>query len=301
MSQGEGAYMKNCDDFATRAIHVGQDPEKWESLAVVPPIVLSTTYKQHSPAEPKQFEYSRSGNPSREVLEQCLASLDNGKYGMCFASGLGAVTALLSMFNTKDHIICGDDVYGGTGRVIRQVFIRLGLEVTFVDTTDSSNIEKAFQPNTKLVFIESPSNPLLKITDMRKVAKITTAHKVMFVVDNTFLTSYFQRPLELGADIVLYSLTKYMNGHSDVVMGAMVTNNEKYYNQLKFLQNAMGIVPSPFDCSMVTRSLKTLALRMKEHMASSLVVGKFLEKHPAVEKVIHPGNIFISTLKLSMI
>lgn len=219
-----------------------------------------------------------------------MASLDNGKYGLAFASGLGTTTAILTMMNSGDHMVIGDDVYGGTNRVIRQVAARLGITFDFVDPTDLKALEAAIKPNTKLFWVETPTNPLLKVVDIESVAKI--AHKrddIIVVVDNTFLTSYFQRPLELGADVVAYSLTKYMNGHSDVIMGAAVTSSEDIYNRLKFLQNATGIIPSPFDCYQVNRSLKTLALRMEQHQKNAIQIAEYLEKHPLVEKVLHPG------------
>ncbi|XP_030384735.1 cystathionine gamma-lyase [Scaptodrosophila lebanonensis] len=276
--------------FATKSIHAGQDPEQWKSASVIPPISLSTTFKQDAPGEHRGYEYSRSGNPTRNVLEKCMAALDNAKYGLTFSSGLGATTAVLTMLSSGDHIIMGDDVYGGTNRLIRQVATRLGISATFVDPTNLDNIKAAFKPETKLVWIESPTNPLIKVTDIEAISSL--CHKtgdIIVAIDNTFLTSYFQRPLELGADLVCYSLTKYMNGHTDVVMGGITMNSEKLYNDLKFLQNAVGIVPSPFDCYQVNRSLKTLPLRMRQHQANALEVAKFLESHEYVEKVLHPA------------
>jgi len=282
-------YLPFPKGFATAAIHAGQDPDQWDSQSVVTPIVLSTTFKQHSPAQPKKYEYGRSGNPTRDVLEECLATLEGAKYGLCFASGLGAATALLGVFNTGDHIICGDDVYGGINRLFNKVATPMGITTTFVDVTNLSNIEKAIKPNTKLIWIETPTNPLLKVLDIKAVAEVAHKHKVLLAVDNTFLTPYLQRPLELGADLSVHSLTKYMNGHSDVIMGAILLNNKEVHDKLRFLQNAMGIIPSPFDCSLVIRSLKTLAVRMRQHNHSGLVVAKFLETHPKVTKVLHPG------------
>ncbi|KAL9879611.1 cystathionine gamma-lyase [Glossina fuscipes] len=276
--------------FATKAIHVGQEPEQWKSLCVVPQISLSTTFKQDGPGEHRGFEYSRSGNPTRNVLEKCLASLDNAKYGLTFASGLGATTTVLTMLSSGDHIVVGDDVYGGTNRLIRQVGTRLGIDVTFADPCNLDEFSKAIKPNTKLVWVETPTNPLTKVADIRALSAIVhNKGDIILAIDNTFLTSYFQRPLELGADLVCYSLTKYMNGHSDVVMGAVTMNSENLYDRLKFLQNAVGIVPSPFDCYQVNRSLKTLALRMEQHQKNAIAVAKFLESHEFVEKVLHPG------------
>ncbi|XP_055383081.1 cystathionine gamma-lyase [Condylostylus longicornis] len=287
----EPEYRKQPKGFATKAIHVGQDPEQWNSYCVIPPIVTSTTFKQNGPAEHRGFEYARSGNPTRNVLEKCLASLDNAKHGLCFSSGLGATTCILSMFNSGDHIAVSDDVYGGTNRLMRQVTSRLNLEPTFFDPTNLEELKSSIRPNTKMVWIETPTNPLLKVVDIKAVSDYVHNYKpeIVVVVDNTFLTSYFQRPLEWGADMVVYSLTKYMNGHSDVVMGAAVTNDDNLHTRLRFLQNATGIVPSPFDCYLVNRGLKTLALRMEQHQKNSVDVAKWLEKHPLIEKVIHPG------------
>ncbi|XP_058810946.1 cystathionine gamma-lyase [Topomyia yanbarensis] len=286
----EDGFRVQPKGFATKAIHVGQDPDQWKSMAVVPPISMSTTFKQFGPAQHSGFEYGRSGNPTRNVLETCLASLDNGKYALTFSSGLGTTTAIITMLKAGDHIVAGDDLYGGTNRLLRNVALNMNISIDFVDATDLAKVETALKPNTKLVWIETPTNPLLKVVDIEAVCAVV--HKVpeiVVVVDNTFLSSYLQRPLDLGADIVMYSLTKYMNGHSDVIMGAAVMNDEALYERLKFLQNATGIVPSPFDCYLVNRSLKTLSLRMERHKSNSLAVAKFLEKHPKVERVLHPG------------
>uniref|UniRef100_A0A1Q3F233 cystathionine gamma-lyase n=1 Tax=Culex tarsalis TaxID=7177 RepID=A0A1Q3F233_CULTA len=287
---GDDGFRAQPKGFATKAIHVAQDPEQWNSMAVVPPISMSTTFKQHGPAQHAGFEYGRSGNPTRDVLERCLASLDNGKYGLTFSSGLGVTTTIITMLKAGDHVVAGDDLYGGTNRLLRQVAMKMNIDVDFVDTTNLAKVEAAVKPNTKLFWLETPTNPLLKVADIEAVGKI--AHKfpgVVVVVDNTFLSAYLQRPLDLGADVVMYSLTKYMNGHSDVIMGAAIMNDEALYERLKFLQNAAGIVPSPFDCYLVNRSLKTLALRMERHKSNSLAVAKFLEVHPKVERVLHPG------------
>ncbi|XP_058129841.1 cystathionine gamma-lyase isoform X2 [Anopheles ziemanni] len=288
--QNSDGFLSQPKGFSTKAIHVGQDADQWTSRAVVPPISMSTTFKQSGPAQHSGFEYGRSGNPTRDVLERCLASLDNGRFGLTFASGLGATTTVITMLKSGDHIVAGDDLYGGTNRLLRNVALKMGIEIDFVDLTDLPAVEKSIKPNTKLFWMETPTNPLLKVIDIRAVTDV--AHKqpgIVVVVDNTFLSSYLQRPLDLGADVVMYSLTKYMNGHSDVIMGAMVTNDEQVYEKLKFLQNATGIVPSPFDCYLVNRSLKTLALRMERHKTNSLTIAKFLEAHPKVERVIHPG------------
>jgi len=283
-------FRENDKHFATKALHVGQEPEQWSSMAVVPPISMSTTFKQDAPADFKMYEYGRSGNPTRDVLEKCIASLDGAKHACVFSSGLATSTTITHLLNAGDHVITGDDVYGGTNRYFRKVVSRMNIETTFVDATDAANIEAAIRPNTKMVWVETPTNPTLKVVDIQAVAAITKKHPNIFlVVDNTFLSSYFQRPLELGADIVMYSLTKYMNGHTDVIMGAACTNSEDLHDRLRFLQNAIGPVPSPFDCYLVNRSLKTLKLRMEEHQKNALIIGRWLEQHPGVLKVRHPG------------
>ncbi|KAJ2948142.1 hypothetical protein O0L34_g9943 [Tuta absoluta] len=283
-------FLKQKVGFATAAIHAGQDPEKWNSAAVVPPITTSTTFKQPAPAEHTGYEYGRSGNPTRNTLEECLAALDGGKHALTFASGLGATTTLVSLLRNGDHVISSDDVYGGTNRLLRNVFDKMGIEITFTDFTKIENVENAFKENTKMIWLESPTNPCLKVVDIGAITKLAKKRgDVIVIVDNTFLTPYLQRPLEFGADIVMYSLTKYMNGHSDVIMGAAVLNDDELEKKLRFLQNALGIVPSPFDCYLVNRSLKTLALRMEQHKKSSLVIAKWLENHPKVTEVLHPG------------
>lgn len=276
--------------FSTRAIHAGNEPAQWNHRSVVPPLVMSTTFKQNAPGDYNGYDYGRSGNPTRNVLEKCLAAIENGKHGLAFASGLGALTAISGLLHSGDHVISGDDIYGGTNRYFRKCLTNQSIELSFVDMRDIENVLAALKPNTKMVWLETPTNPLLKIADIKAIASILKSKRpdIIFAVDNTFLTCYFQKPLEFGADLVVYSLTKYMNGHSDVIMGAVITNRDDIAQQLYFLQNAMGIVPSPFDCSMVNRSLKTLELRMKQHMKNGLAVAKFLEKHPLVEKVIHP-------------
>ncbi|CAH1639838.1 unnamed protein product [Spodoptera littoralis] len=283
-------FLKQKPGFATIAIHTGQEPEKWKSSAVVPPIVMSTTFKQPAPAEHTGFEYGRSGNPTRNTLEECLAALDGGKHGFTFASGLGAMSTVVMLLSKGDHIVSIDDVYGGTNRLLRQVVTRMGIDVTFTDTTVPGNLEKAIQKNTKMLWLETPTNPNMKVVDIAAAVKTAKSlGDIIVVVDNTFLTPYLQKPLDFGVDIVLYSLTKYMNGHSDVVMGAAVVNDEVIADKLRFLQNSMGIVPSPFDSYLVNRSLKTLALRMERHKESALVVAKWLESHPNVIEVMHPG------------
>jgi len=288
-----GQFRENDSSFGTKATHAGQEPEQWNSMAVVPPISMSTTFKQDGPADFKKYEYGRSGNPTRDVLEKCLASLDGAEHAMTFASGLAATTAITTLLSNGDHAVAMDDLYGGTNRYFRKVASKFGIEVTFVDMTNADNVTKALRPNTKMVWIETPTNPTLKVVDVKAVCEIVHKQKDVFVVvDNTFLSAYFQRPLELGADITYYSLTKYMNGHSDVIMGSIALNDAELAGRLRFLQNATGGVPSPFDCYLVNRSLKTLHLRMERHQANANAVAAFLHKQipEFVEKVIHPGS-----------
>ncbi|XP_067679357.1 cystathionine gamma-lyase-like isoform X1 [Haliotis asinina] len=277
--------------FATEAIHVGQEPEQWKSMAVIPPISNATTYKQFAPNEHAGFEYSRSGNPTRNCLEKCIAALEGGKHGFCFSSGLAATNTITSLLTAGDHIISMDDLYGGTNRYFRKCAGKLGIETSFVDCTNIDSVQKAVTPKTKMIWLETPTNPTMKLVDIAAVVKVARAaeSKIIVVVDNTFMSSYFQRPLELGADMSMHSLSKYMNGHSDVIMGAAVVSDDELANKMRFLQNAIGSVPSPFDCYLVNRGLKTLHVRMKEHMKNGLAVAKFLEASPRVVKVNHPG------------
>ncbi|EDO42530.1 predicted protein [Nematostella vectensis] len=279
------------EHFGTLAIHAGQEPEKWTSRAVVPPISLSTTFKQDAPGVYKQYEYSRSGNPTRTCFEECVAALEGGKHGIATSSGLAATMLLVHTLKSGDHIACIDDVYGGTNRYFSRIMTpSMGIEVTFHDYTNLDNLKKAIKPNTKMVWVETPTNPTLKLTDIQGAADIVHQHEgVMMVVDNTFMSSYFQRPLSLGADAVMHSVTKYMNGHSDVCMGVIATNNDELAKKLKFLQFASGPVPSPFDCYLANRGLKTLHVRMREHERNAKAVASFLEKDPRVTAVKYPG------------
>uniref|UniRef100_A0A8C7R5I2 Cystathionine gamma-lyase n=1 Tax=Oncorhynchus mykiss TaxID=8022 RepID=A0A8C7R5I2_ONCMY len=283
--------------FATEAIHVGQEPEQWKSMAVVPPISLSTTFKQYGPGDHAGFEYSRSGNPTRNCLEKAVAALD-GAYslqefsvGFALASGLAATMTITHMLKAGDGIVCMSDVYGGTNRYFRKIATEFGLDVSFADCTKIELLQAVLKPNTKLVWLETPTNPTMKVVDIQACAAVVHQHNkdTVVVVDNTFMSAYFQRPLDLGADICMYSATKYMNGHSDVVMGLVSVNNEDLYDRLKFLQNALGAVPSPFDCYLCNRGLKTLHLRMRQHFKNALAVAKFLEADPRVDRVIFPG------------
>jgi cystathionine beta-lyase/cystathionine gamma-synthase len=278
----------NTYGFATRAIHAGQDPDP-ASGAVIVPIHQSTTFAQEEVGVHKGYDYSRSGNPTRTALETALAALDGGKYGLAFASGLAAETTIALMLSAGDHVICGDDVYGGTFRLFDKVFKRQGLVFDFVDTSDTDRVEAAIRPETRLIWLETPTNPLLKLADIRAITGLARPRGILTAVDNTFASPYFQRPLELGADIVHYSTTKYMGGHSDAVGGALVVNDDELYAQLKFLQNAAGGVPGPFDSWLTLRGLKTLAVRMRAHEANATAVARFLSEQDAIERVVYPG------------
>lgn len=280
--------MSENHGFATRAIHAGQAPDT-ATGAVIVPIYQTSTFAQEAVGVHKGYDYARSGNPTRTALETALAALDGGTHALAFASGLAAETAVLLLLSAGDHVIGGDDCYGGTYRLFTKVFARHGISFDFVDTRDPEEVAEAIRPETRLVWIETPTNPLLKLADIARIAELARARGVLTLVDNTFASPYLQRPLELGADIVLYSTTKYMGGHSDVVGGALVVNNAELYERLKFLQNAAGGVPGPFDSWLVLRGLKTLALRMRAHSENGLAVARFLAEHPGVEQVIYPG------------
>jgi cystathionine beta-lyase/cystathionine gamma-synthase len=255
----------------------------------MPSVVLSTTFAQPEPGAPVRFDYSRSGNPTRASLEACIAALEHGDHGLCFGSGSAAAATLLHTLGPGDHVVCGDDVYGGTYRLFMRVMSNMGIRVTFVDAADPAKFEAAFTPQTKLAWLESPTNPLLKLADLGAISELTSARRVPLVVDNTFATPVLQSPLELGADVVLHSTTKYLNGHSDVVGGALVTRDEQLFERLKFLQNAIGAVPSPFDCYLVLRGLKTLVVRIERHCQSAADLAHRLSEHPLVERVHYPG------------
>lgn len=272
----------------TLAIHAGQPPDPI-SGAVMTPIVLASTFAQQSPGQHKGFEYSRSGNPTRSALEACIAALEGGKRGLGFASGSAATATLLHLLSPGDHVLCGDDVYGGTFRIIDKVMRPMGLEASFVDMREASAITEAMRPNTRMIWMETPTNPLLKIFDIAAAAEAAKAAKIPLVVDNTFATPALQQPLALGASIVVHSTTKYLNGHSDVVGGMVVTSDDDLAERIAFLQNAIGAVPSPFDCYMVLRGLKTLGARMRTHVASASTIAERLTEHAAVERVLYPG------------
>ncbi len=276
------------DSFATRAIHAGQDPDP-STGAVVVPIYQTSTYAQAEVGVHKGYEYSRTGNPTRAALEACLASLDGGRHGLAFASGMAAEDTLLHMLETGDHVVVADDVYGGTFRLFTRVLDRMGLRFSFVDATRPGNVAKAMEERTKLIWLESPTNPLMKLIDISAVAEMAHARGARVVVDNTFASPYCQRPLELGADVVHYSTTKYLGGHSDVVGGALVTSSDDLHERLQYLQNAVGGVPGPMDSWLVLRGLKTLAVRMRQHSANAQCIAELLERHPKVRAVHYPG------------
>jgi len=274
--------------FGTKAIHAGQTPDTL-SGAVMTPIYQTSTYVQKSPGQHTGYEYSRTDNPTRTAYQECVAALENGKHALAFSSGLASIDTLLHTLKSGDHVICSDDVYGGTFRLFDKVLTRFKLEFTFMDLSDVAAVEKAIKPSTKMLWIESPTNPMLKIFDIQALSKMARSKNVLSIVDNTFMSPYFQRPLDLGADIVMHSITKYMNGHSDVVGGVLIMNDQKLYEEVKFLQNSVGAVPGPQDCFLVMRGLKTLHVRMKQHQENAIAIANFLVKHPKVEKVIYPG------------
>lgn len=274
--------------FATRAIHVGQEAEPVTGATIVP-IFQTSTYTQEGIGQHKGYEYARTGNPTRSALEACLASLENAKFGLCFASGSAASATVMNLLSAGDHVICADDVYGGTYRLFELVFTRYGLQYSWVDMTNPDNVAKAIRPNTKMLWIETPTNPLLSVVDIAAVAEIGRKHKCLTVVDNTFASPYLQQPLDLRADIVVHSTTKYIGGHSDVVGGAILTNDEQAYTKLKYHQNAVGGVPGPQDCWLVMRGVKTLALRMEAHCANAMKIAKWLQSNESVSRVIYPG------------
>ncbi len=272
----------------TLAIHAGQSPDP-VSGAVMQPIVLSSTFAQSGPGEHKGWDYSRSGNPTRDALERCLAALEGGTHGFAFASGCAATTVVLNTLRPGDHVVCGDDVYGGTFRIFDKVARPLGIPSTAVDMTSLEKVQEALRPETKLVWLETPSNPMLKIFDIAAIAGLARGAGATLVVDNTFATPMLQSPLALGADVVVHSTTKYINGHSDAVGGFACTRDAGLAERLRFLQNAMGAVPSPFDCYLVLRGVKTLPVRMRQHTASAATLAARLEAHPSVTRAIYPG------------
>ncbi len=274
--------------FETKAIHSGQQPDV-STGAVIVPVFQTSTFQQEAVGRHKGYEYARTGNPTRTALETCLAELEGGRYGLAFSSGVAATAAVFSLFGKGTHIVLGDDLYGGTYRLVEKVFKQWGFSATYADVDNIESFRKSITAKTQIVWIESPTNPLLKVIDIKRLAKITREKKALLAVDNTFASPYFQNPLALGADIVVHSTTKYINGHSDIVGGAVVVNDEAIYNQLKFYQNAAGAVPGPWDCWLTLRGVRTLAVRMREHERNAQYLANFLSKHKKVAKVYYPG------------
>jgi cystathionine gamma-lyase/cystathionine beta-lyase len=274
--------------FGTKAIHAGQEPDP-STGAIMTPVYQTSTFVQASPGKHKGYAYARGKNPTRTALEKCLAALENAKHGLCFSSGMGAVDAVIKLLRPGDEVITGNDLYGGSYRMFTKVFEPFGIKFHFIDMNDASQIEKYINDKTKLVWIETPTNPTMQIVDIAACAAITKNHKLILAVDNTFASPYLQNPLDLGADIVMHSVTKYLGGHSDVIMGALLVNDDKIHEQLAFIHNSCGATPGPQDSFLVLRGLKTLHLRMKAHCANGREVAAFLVKHPRIEKVYWPG------------
>ena len=274
----------------TDAIHAGQEPDP-STGAIMTPIYQTSTYVQKSPGEHKGYEYSRTGNPTRTAFESLMAALEHGKYGLAFSSGMAATDTIMRLFKPGDHTIVGNDVYGGTYRLFDKVLKQYGLEFSFVDVTNPQAIEAAIQPNTRLIWLETPTNPMLRLADIRAISTLAASKspKIWVAVDNTFASPYLQQPLALGADMVVHSTTKYLGGHSDVVGGAVVLNDEDAYLKLKFLQNAVGAVPGPQDAWLTMRGIKTLHLRMERHSENAMKVAQFLSDHSAIAEVYYPG------------
>ncbi|WP_137287597.1 cystathionine gamma-synthase [Halorussus salinisoli] len=274
--------------FETRSIHAGQEPDE-ETGALMTPIYANSTYEQDAPGEHRGYEYSRTGNPTRTDLEANVASLEGGEYGRAFSSGMGAINTVLNLLESGDHVVASEDVYGGTHRIFTQVYDQYDLEFDFVDMTDLGETEAAMRDSTELVWVETPTNPLLNIVDIEGTAEIADEYDALSVVDNTFATPYLQRPLDLGADAVTHSLTKYMGGHSDVVGGALVTDDEELDDQFGFYQNSVGATPGPHDCFLVLRGTKTLPVRMDRHCDNARALAEWLESHDDVDRVYYPG------------
>jgi cystathionine gamma-lyase len=285
MSDEDNALARG---FDTRAIHAGQEPDP-ETGAVMTPIYASSTFAQDAPGDHRGYEYSRTGNPTRDALESNLASLEGGSYGRAFASGMAAINTVLNLLETGDHVVVGQDVYGGTHRLFTQVYEDYDLAFDFVDTTEPDAVAEALTPATRLVWIETPTNPLMQVVDIADIADMVCDWNVLVAVDNTFATPALQRPLEYGADIVAHSLTKYLGGHSDVVGGALVTDDGDLDEQMGFYQNSVGATPDPFACFLVLRGTKTLPVRMERHSANARELATWLDDHPAVERVYYPG------------
>jgi len=274
--------------FDTKVVQAGITPDPTTG-AILPPLYQTATYVLEEVGKDKGFDYTRSSNPTRQVMEEILAILDGGKFGIAFASGMSAVDSCMRLLKAGDHVICSDDVYGGVSRHFNQILVNYDLHFSYVDSSNSANIENAIQSNTKLIWIETPTNPLLKITDLEAVGNIAKKHNILFGVDSTFATPVFLRPLEFGADLVMHSTTKYLSGHNQLIGGVVITNREDLFDQLKFVQKSIGAVPGPFDCWLTILGIKTLDLRMKKHDSNAQTVAEYLEAHPKVSSVTYPG------------
>ncbi len=274
--------------FGTKAIHAGQEPDPTTG-AIMTPIYQTSTYVQESPGVHKGYAYARGKNPTRVALERCLAELENAKHGLCFSSGMGAADAIIKLLVPGDEVIATDDLYGGSYRMFTKVFAKYGIVFHFIDMHDFDALERTVNAKTKMLWVETPTNPMMKIIDIERCVEFAKKHNLISVIDNTFASPYLQNPLDMNADIVMHSATKYLNGHSDVVMGALCTNDDNLYEQLAFIANSCGATPGPQDSFLVLRGLKTLHVRMERHCANGVVVAKFLANHPKVEKVYWPG------------
>ena len=271
--------------FSTKAIHVGQEPDR-ATGAVTVPIYMTSTYSQRAQ---KEWVYGRTGNPTRAALETNLAALEEGKHGLCFSSGMGAITTALTLLTKGDHVVVTDDCYGGVYRIFTRIMSRYGIESTFVDMTDLVSVEDAIRGETRMIWAETPTNPLMKIVDLKEIAAIAKAHDAIGVCDNTFASPYLQQPLAMGMDIVVHSMTKYLGGHADILGGALVMRRDDLFEKVHFAQNALGAVPSPFDCWLVLRGVKTLAVRMERHCDNAEALATFLSNHSKIAKVFYPG------------
>ena len=274
--------------FGTKAIHAGVEPDP-STGAIMTPIYQTSTYVQRSPGDHKGYEYSRTHNPTRTALQNNLAALENGKHGLCFSSGLGAIDAIIKMLNPGDEVISTNDLYGGSYRIFTKVFERYGIKFHFVNMDDPASISNYINENTKLIWAETPTNPMMNIIDIEAIGEVAKKHQILFAVDNTFATPFLQNPLDLGADIVMHSVTKYLGGHSDVVMGAIIVNDDELADKLAFIQNACGATPGPQDCFLVLRGIKTLHIRMERHCQNGKTIAAYLKNHPKVDKVYWPG------------
>lgn len=280
--------MKENMKFATKAIHAGQEPDPTTG-AVMTPIYQTSTYAQRAPGDHKGFEYSRGTNPTRQALEACLAALENAKYGLAFSSGMGATDAVMKLLQPGDEVITGNDLYGGSYRIFTKIYMKYGIKFHFLDLSKPENIQPYINDKTKLVWIETPTNPTMQIVDIESIANITKANNILLTVDNTFASPYLQNPMDLGADIVMHSVTKYIGGHSDVVMGALLVNDDELYKNLWFIYNACGATPGPQDAFLVLRGIKTLHLRMKAHCENGARIAAYLKHHPKIDKIYWPG------------